>query len=153
MSNCTFLGKVNPTQCESMRMVSVQIIGNHFMTTLGCAQGQLELNVYKPLIGSKLLHSCQLIADSAVSFANNCVKGLELNRYQIDEYVSKSVMLVTALNPHIGYDLAAKLAKYAQSKRIGLKQAAIELDIMDGDTFDRLIKPEQMAFPFDHLTK
>ncbi|CAH8838424.1 unnamed protein product [Trichobilharzia szidati] len=142
-------GKVNPTQCESLRMVCLQIMGNHFTVSMAASQGQLELNVYKPLIAAKLLHTCELLTDSTRCFADNCVKGLRLNLDQIQEYVKKSLMLVTVLTPHIGYDLSAQLVKHATKYKKGLRESAIDLNLLSGEKFDEIVKPHEMAFPFD----
>merc|ERR1712118_4308 len=106
-------GKVNPTQCEAVTMVAAQVIGNHMATTVGGAQGHFELNVFKPLMIANTLSSCRLMAESSRSFADNCVAGIEANRETINELMESSLMLVTALNPHIGYDKAAQVAKKA----------------------------------------
>nr|CAX73952.1 fumarate hydratase 1 [Schistosoma japonicum] len=140
-------GKVNPTQCESLRMVCLQIMGNHFTVSMAAAQGQLELNVCKPIIAANLLHTCELLTDSTRCFADNCVKGLQLNLEQIQEYVNKSLMLVTALTPHIGYDLSAKLVHHASKFKKGLRESAIELDLLNEEKFDEIVKPHEMAFP------
>ncbi|CAH8482400.1 unnamed protein product [Schistosoma turkestanicum] len=140
-------GKVNPTQCESLRMVCLQIMGNHFTVSMAASQGQLELNVYKPLIAANLLHTCDLLTDSTRCFADKCVKGLQLNRERIQEYVTKSLMLVTVLTPHIGYDSSAKLVHYASRFKKGLRESAIELNLLCGEKFDEIVKPQEMAFP------
>lgn len=144
------IGKVNPTQCESLRMVSLQIMGNHFTTSMAASQGQLELNVYKPLIAANLLHTCELLTDSTRCFADKCVKGLQLNREKIQEYVDKSLMLVTVLTPHIGYDLSAKLVHHASKFKKGLRESAIELNLLCGEKFDEIVKPMEMAFPHNN---
>uniref|UniRef100_A0A094ZY97 fumarate hydratase n=1 Tax=Schistosoma haematobium TaxID=6185 RepID=A0A094ZY97_SCHHA len=144
------LGKVNPTQCESLRMVSLQIMGNHFTTSMAASQGQLELNVYKPLLAANLLHTCELLTDSTRCFADKCVKGLQLNREKIQEYVDKSLMLVTVLTPHIGYDLSAKLVHHASKFKKGLRESAIELNLLCGEKFDEIVKPMEMAFPHNN---
>ncbi|VDO63183.1 unnamed protein product [Schistosoma margrebowiei] len=143
-------GKVNPTQCESLRMVCLQIMGNHFTTSMAASQGQLELNVYKPLIAANLLHTCDLLTDSTRCFADKCVKGLQLNREKIQEYVDKSLMLVTVLTPHIGYDLSAKLVYHASKFKKGLRESAIELNLLCGEKFDEIVKPMEMAFPHNN---
>ncbi|KAF7234784.1 hypothetical protein EG68_11644 [Paragonimus skrjabini miyazakii] len=141
-------GKVNPTQCEALSMVAVQVMGNHFTVTLAASHGQLQLNVYKPIIIANMLHSCRLISDAVRCFADNCVSGLQVNSAQIGRYVRQSLMLVTALSPHIGYDQAACLAKYAQEHGLTLRDAAIQLQMMNPEEFDRLVQPKVMAFPF-----
>ncbi|CAH8492042.1 unnamed protein product [Heterobilharzia americana] len=144
-------GKVNPTQCESLRMVCLQIMGNHFTISMAASQGQLELNVYKPLIIANLLHSCELLSDSTRCFTDNCVKGLKLNLDQIQEYVNKSLMLVTVLTPHIGYDLSAELVKYAIKFKKGLRESVIELNLLNEEKFDEIVKPYEMAFPYSKI--
>ncbi|CAH8499102.1 unnamed protein product [Heterobilharzia americana] len=144
-------GKVNPTQCESLRMVCLQIMGNHFTISMAASQGQLELNVYKPLIIANLLHSCELLSDSTRCFTDNCVKGLKLNLDQIQEYVNKSLMLVTVLTPHIGYDLSAELVKYAIKFKKGLRESVIELNLLNEKKFDEIVKPYEMAFPYSKI--
>ncbi|KAA3681895.1 fumarate hydratase, class II [Paragonimus westermani] len=141
-------GKVNPTQCEALSMVAVQVMGNHFTVTLAASHGQLQLNVYKPIIIANMLHSCRLISDAVRCFADNCVSGLQVNSAQIGRYVGQSLMLVTALSPHIGYDRAASLAKHAQEHGLTLRDAAVQLQMMNPEEFDRLVQPRVMAFPF-----
>ncbi|CAH8513199.1 unnamed protein product [Schistosoma rodhaini] len=143
-------GKVNPTQCESLRMVCLQIMGNHFTTSMAASQGQLELNVCKPLIAANLLHTCELLTDSTRCFADKCVRDLQLNREKIQEYVDKSLMLVTVLTPHIGYDLSAKLVQHASKFKKGLRESAIELNLLCGEKFDEIVKPMEMAFPHNN---
>ncbi len=140
-------GKVNPTQAEAITMVACQVIGNHTAVTVGASQGNFELNVYKPMIIHNVLHSCGLLTDSCISFADKCVIGLEANEERIGDLVERSLMLVTALNPHIGYDNAAKIAKYAHEKGITLKESAIELDMLTGEEFDDWVRPEDMIGP------
>ncbi|VDP70547.1 unnamed protein product [Echinostoma caproni] len=140
-------GKINPTQCESMNMVGIQLMGNHFTVTMAASQGQLQLNVYKPLIALNMLHSCQLIADSAQSFTENCVRGLKVNQDQLQRNVQHSLMLVTALAPQIGYDNAAKIANYARQNKLSLREAAVQSKLINPEEFDLLVKPEEMAFP------
>ncbi|WP_164117847.1 class II fumarate hydratase [Sphingorhabdus sp. Alg239-R122] len=138
-------GKVNPTQCEMLTMVAAQVIGNHQAVTVGGMQGHLELNVFKPLIGANVLRSIDLLATGMDSFARRCVVGLEPNTGRITELVERSLMLVTALAPVIGYDNAAKIAKYAHENGLTLKQAGIALDLVDEATFDTHIKPKDMT--------
>jgi fumarate hydratase class II len=137
-------GKVNPTQCEMLTMVAAQVMGNHLAITVGGMQGHLELNVFKPMIGANLLRSIDLLATGMQSFAERCVDGLEPNRDRIAELVDRSLMLVTALAPEIGYDNAAKIAKYAHHENLTLREAALSLNLVDAATFDRLVRPETM---------
>ncbi|MET0753024.1 MAG: class II fumarate hydratase [Pyrinomonadaceae bacterium] len=140
-------GKVNPTQSEAMTMVAAQVLGNDAAIGFAGSQGNFELNVFKPVMIHNFLHSVRLLNDACKGFVEFCINGIELNREQIDEYVKDSLMLVTALNQHIGYDNAAKIAKYAHKKGINLKEAAIELGLLDGEEFDELVKPEEMTHP------
>ena len=140
-------GKVNPTQSEAMTMVSVQVFGNDVAITMAGSQGHFELNVYKPVMIHNLLHSIRLIHDACHGFVEYCIAGIELNREQIDHYLKNSLMLVTALNPHIGYDKAAKIAKHAHQKKISLREAAVELGFLSGEDFDKFVKPEEMTHP------
>ncbi|WP_070157587.1 class II fumarate hydratase [Sphingobium phenoxybenzoativorans] len=138
-------GKVNPTQCEMMTMVAAQVIGNHQAVTIGGLQGHLELNVFKPVIGAAVLRSIHLLAVGMDSFAERCIEGLEANETRIAELVDRSLMLVTALAPEIGYDNAAKIAKHAHAEGQTLRQAGLALGLVDEVTFDRLVKPEDMV--------
>ena len=138
-------GKVNPTQCEMLTMVAAQVIGNHQAITIGGLQGHLELNVFKPVIGAALLRSIELLAVGMASFAERCVEGIEPNRARIAELVDRSLMLVTALAPEIGYDNAAKIAKHAHAEGLTLKEAGLALGLVDAATFDRLVRPEAMV--------
>jgi len=140
-------GKVNPTQSEAMTMVAVQVFGNDLATSFGGSQGNFELNVYKPVMIHNFLHSARLLNDAIRSFVEFCISGIELNREQIDTHLRSSLMLVTALNPHIGYDKAAQVAKNAHKKKISLRDSAIELGFLTGEEFDRLVKPEEMTHP------
>jgi fumarate hydratase class II len=140
-------GKVNPTQSEALTMVAVQVFGNDLATGFGGSQGNFELNVYKPVMIHNFLHSVRLLRDATHSFVEFCISGIELNRAQIDEHLRHSLMLVTALNPHIGYDKAAQVAKNAHKKKISLRQSAVELGFLTGEEFDRLVKPEEMTHP------
>ena len=140
-------GKVNPTQSEAITMVAVQVFGNDLATSFGGSQGNFELNVFKPVMIHNFLHSVRLLHDSIHSFVEYCVEGIELNRAQIDEHLRDSLMLVTALNPHIGYDNAAQVAKNAHKKKISLRESAIELGLLTGEEFDRLVIPEEMTHP------
>jgi len=138
-------GKVNPTQCEMLTMVAAQVIGNHQAVTVGGMQGHLELNVFKPMIGAAVLRSIHLLAVGMDSFAERCVEGLEANEPRIAELVDRSLMLVTALAPAIGYDNAAAIAKHAHKTGQTLKAAGLELGLVDAATFDALVRPENMT--------
>ncbi len=140
-------GKVNPTQSEAMTMVAVQVFGNDAATTFAGSQGNFELNVFKPVMIHNFLHSIRLLHDASHGFVDYCIAGIELNRERIDECVRDSLMLVTALNPHIGYDKAAKVAKNASEKGITLRESAIELGLLTGEEFDKHVKPEDMTHP------
>jgi fumarate hydratase class II len=140
-------GKVNPTQVEALAMVAAQVMGNHVTITIAGSQGQFELNVMKPVIIYDLLQSIRLLADAARSFADNCVAGIEANRGRISELLHNSLMLVTALNPHIGYDKAAEVAKKAHAEGTSLKQAAAALGYVAPEDFDRWVRPEKMIGP------
>src|SRR5258708_3786214 len=140
-------GKVNPTQSEAMTMVCCQVFGNHTTITVAGSQGHFELNVYKPVLAYCMMHSIRLIHDACHGFVDYCIAGIELNRAQINAHVSNSLMLVTALNPHIGYDKAAKLAKNAHKKGISLRESAVELGYLTGEQFDQWVKPEDMTHP------
>ena len=140
-------GKVNPTQCEMLTMVAAQVIGNHQAVTVGGMQGHLELNVFKPLIGANVLRSIELMAIGMAGFTDHCIVGLEPNRARIDELMNRSLMLVTALAPEIGYDKAAKIAKHAHESGSTLKEAALALGTVDAATFDRLVDPRTMLGP------
>jgi len=138
-------GKVNPTQCEMLTMVAAQVIGNHQAITLGGMQGHFELNVFKPLIADALLRSLRLLATGMDGFAAHCVDGLEANEGRIAELVDRSLMLVTALAPVIGYDNAAKIAKHALAENLTLREAALDLGLVDAATFDRVVRPQDMV--------
>jgi fumarate hydratase class II len=138
-------GKVNPTQAEALTMVCAQVAGNHVAVTIGGMNGHLELNVFKPMIVANLLRSIRLLADGARAFTDHCVVGITANRAHIAELTARSLMLVTALNPHIGYDKAAAIAKKAHKDGTTLREAALDLGYLDGPTFDRLIDPAAMA--------
>ena len=137
-------GKVNPTQCEMLTMVAAQAMGNHVAVTIGGLQGQLELNVFKPLIGANLIRSINLLAIGMESFTERCLKGLQPDEARIAELLDRSLMLVTALAPEIGYDKAAEIAKHAHKTGKTLKEAGIELGHVDEETFVRVVKPETM---------
>jgi fumarate hydratase class II len=138
-------GKVNPTQCEMLTMVAAQVIGNHQAVTVGGLQGHLELNVFKPMMGAAVLRSLHLLAVGMESFAGRCVERLEPDRRRIAELVDRSLMLVTALVPEIGYDAAAKIASHAHAEGLTLREAALALGLVDAATFDRLVRPDRMV--------
>ncbi|HXE88720.1 MAG TPA: class II fumarate hydratase [Hyphomicrobiaceae bacterium] len=140
-------GKVNPTQAEALTMVATQVMGNHVTVTVAGSQGHFELNVFKPVMIYDLLQSGRLIADACVSFTDNCVVGIEPNRARIKQLLEGSLMLVTALNPHIGYDKAAKVAKKAHAEGTSLKEAAIALGFLTAEEFDKFVRPEEMIGP------
>jgi fumarate hydratase class II len=140
-------GKVNPTQSEALTMVAVQVFGNDLATSFGGSQGNFELNVYKPVMIHNFLHSVTLLRDAIQSFVEFCISGIEINRDQIDDHLRHSLMLVTALNPHIGYDKAAQVAKNAHKKDISLRQSAVELGYLTEEEFDKLVIPEEMTHP------
>jgi len=140
-------GKVNPTQCEAMTMVAVQVMGNDAAIGFAGSQGNFELNVFKPVIIFNYLHSVELLADVCNSFVEHCVQGIEVNREQVDKYVKNSLMLVTALSPKIGYDNAAKVAHTAHHENISLRDAAVKLGFLTGEEFDALVHPEDMTHP------
>ncbi len=138
-------GKINPTQCEMLTMVAAQVIGNHMAVTVGGMQGHLELNVFKPLIAANILRSIDLLSIGMAGFAEHCVDGLQADEARIADLVSRSLMLVTALTPAIGYDAAAAIAKKAHSDDTTLRAAALALGSVDAATFDRLVRPEDMV--------
>jgi fumarate hydratase class II len=140
-------GKVNPTQSEAMTMVCTQIMGNHTTITVAGSNGHFELNVFKPVMIYNLLQSIRLLADACNSFTNNCVVGIEANKDRITKLLNESLMLVTALNPVIGYDNAAKIAKKALAEDKTLKQVAVELKLLTADDFDKAVRPEKMIGP------
>ncbi len=140
-------GKVNPTQCEAVTMVAVQVMGNDAAIGFAGSQGNFELNVFKPVIIFNYLRSVELLADVCNSFVDHCVKGIEVNREQIDHYVKNSLMLVTALSPKIGYDKAAKAAHTAHHEHLSLREAVIKLGYLTGEEFDKLVRPEDMTHP------
>ncbi|MGC8588023.1 MAG: class II fumarate hydratase [Hydrogenobaculum sp.] len=142
-------GKVNPTQSEAMTMVCVQVMGNDTAIGFADSQGNFELNVFNPVIIFNFLNSAKLLSDAMRSFADHMVKGIKPNMKKINSYVQESLMLVTALNPYIGYDNAAKIAKTAYEKDISLKQAAVELGILTEEEFDKYVRPEKMAKPHE----
>ncbi|KAF2131012.1 fumarate hydratase [Dothidotthia symphoricarpi CBS 119687] len=140
-------GKVNPTQCESLTMVCAQVFGNQAATTFAGSQGNFELNVFKPVMIRNLLHSSRLLADAMRSFEKNLVAGLEADEKRIGSLLTESLMLVTCLNPVIGYDAASKTAKYAHKKGMTLKEAAMELKVISSEDFDKHVRPELMIAP------
>ena len=140
-------GKVNPTQAEAMTMVCAQVMGNHVAVSVAGASGHFELNVFKPVMIYNLLQSARLIGDACESFRTNCVEGLEANEAHIGALMERSLMLVTALNPHIGYDNAAKVAKKAYAENMSLKQAAVALELLTEEQFDAWVRPENMLGP------
>lgn len=138
-------GKVNPTQSEAMTMVCAQVMGNHVAVTVGGSNGHFELNVFKPVIVFNVLNSVRLLADACESFTDHCVSGIEANRTQIRKHLENSLMLVTALNPHIGYDNAAKIAKTAHKNGTTLKEEAVKLGLLTAEKFDQVVRPEDMV--------
>jgi fumarate hydratase, class II len=137
-------GKVNPTQAEMLTMVAAQVMGNHVAVTIGGLQGHLELNVFKPLIGANVIRSINLLSTGMESFTTRMLDGIEPNEARIAELMGRSLMLVTALAPEIGYDNAAKIAKHAHHRGITLKEAGLELGLVEEEAFDRIVKPETM---------
>jgi len=140
-------GKVNPTQAEALTMVCAQVMGNHTAITVGGSQGNFELNVYKPMMIHNLLHSVRILSDSCRAFTTRCVEGMEPVRENIASHLENSLMLVTALNNHIGYDKASKIAKLAHEKGTTLRSAALELGYLTDEEFDAWVRPEQMTGP------
>ncbi len=138
-------GKVNPTQCESVTMVAVQVMANDVAVGMAASQGNFELNVFMPVCIYNFLQSVRLLADSLVSFNNNCAAGIKANKEKMDENLHRSLMLVTCLNPYIGYENAAKTAKKAYKEGISLKEACIDLGFLTEEKFDEVFKPEQMV--------
>merc|ERR1719230_274016 len=137
-------GKVNPTQAEAVTMLAAQVMGNHVAVTVAGSNGHLELNAFKPVIAHNVLQSIRLLADGANSFTDNCVVGLKPNAKRIKEHLERSLMLVTALNPHIGYDKSAAIAKHAEKKDLTLKDAALDLGHVTSEQFDQWVRPEDM---------
>ena len=138
-------GKVNPTQSEALTMVVTQVVGNDATIAFAASQGNFELNVFKPVIAYNFIQSAQLLADSMLSFEERAVRGIEANQEKIDQFLNDSLMLVTALNPHIGYENAAKIAKKAFADNSTLKEAAIELELLTAEEFDKFVVPEDMT--------
>ena len=147
LSSSIMPGKTNPTQSEALTMVCAQVMGNHVAVTIGAAQSFLELNVFKPLIIHNVLHSAGLLADAAAGFAANMVDRLEPDRARIADNLARSLMLVTALNPHIGYDRAVRISKMALAENITLRDAATKLGLVTPEDFDRWVRPDQMVQP------
>ncbi len=140
-------GKVNPTQCEAMTMVAVQVMGNDAAIGIAGSQGNFELNVYKPVMIFNYLHSVELLTDAMTSFVHHCAEGIKVNHDKIDHYVKHSLMLVTALAPTIGYDNAAKVAHTAHVDHSSLKTAALKLGLITEEQFDALVRAEEMTHP------
>lgn len=139
-------GKVNPTQCEAITMVAAQVIGNHVACTVGGAMGHFELNVFKTMMVANVLRSIRLLGDSSGAFTCNCVKGITANKEKIAKLMNESLMLVTALNPHIGYDKAAQIAKQAHKSGITLKESALKNGVTE-EQFKEWVRPENMLGP------
>ena len=140
-------GKVNPTQSEALTMVCCQVFGNNTSITVAGSQGHFELNVYKPVMAYAMLQSIRLLGDAVNSFTDNCVVGITANEPRIKELMERSLMLVTALAPHIGYDNATKVAKAAHANGTTLREEAVKLGFVSGADFDRLVRPEKMTHP------
>lgn len=138
-------GKVNPTQCEAVTMVCTQVMGNHVAVTISGSNGHFELNVFKPVIIYNVLQSIRLLADASLNFTEKCVVGIKANEERIKDLLNQSLMLVTILNTHIGYDNAAKIAKLAYKENITLKEAAAKLQLLTEEEFERIVKPEEMV--------
>ncbi|RXK06091.1 class II fumarate hydratase [Halarcobacter bivalviorum] len=140
-------GKVNPTQSEAMTMVAVQVMGNHTTVSVSASQGNFELNVFKPVIAYNILQSIKLLSDTMLAFNDKCAVGIEPNKKNIEKYLNDSLMLVTALNPYIGYENAALIAKTAHKNGTTLKEEAIKLKLLSEEEFDKYVKPEEMTYP------
>ncbi len=138
-------GKVNPTQPDALTMVCAQVIGNDVAVSVGGSSGHFELNVFKPLIAANVLQSARLIGDACISFAEKCAQGIEPNHQLIKQHLENSLMLVTALNTHIGYENAARIAKKAHKENKTLREAAIELGLLTSEQFDQWVRPEKMV--------
>ena len=138
-------GKINPTQIEALSMVCTQVMGNHATVSIAGSQGHFQLNAFKPVIIFNILQSINLLSDSILSFNNNCLKGIRANTKKINDNLDNSLMLVTALTQHIGYDKAAKIAIKAHKENTSLKKAAIKLKFISSSQFDRLVKPKKMV--------
>src|SRR6476619_2874790 len=140
-------GKINPTQCEALTMVAVQVFGNDHAVAFAGSQGNFQLNVYKPVILHNVLESIQLLAEAARSFNDRCARGIEPNEKRIKEHLDNSLMLVTALNPHIGYEKAAQIALKAHREDTSLKDAALKLGFLTAEQFDEWVRPQDMTHP------
>jgi fumarate hydratase class II len=140
-------GKVNPTQAEALTMVCCQVMGNKSAISIGGSQGNFELNVFKPMIIHNILQSITLLSDSCNSFTSNCIIGITANEERINEHLENSLMLVTALNSHIGYDNAAKIAKHAHNNKLTLRESSIELKMLTNDEFNSLVVAKEMTGP------
>ena len=140
-------GKINPTQCEALTMVAVQVFGNDHAVAFAGSQGNFQLNVYKPVILHNLLTSIELLADASRSFCERCAVGIEPNEKRIKEHLENSLMLVTALNPHIGYEKAAKISLTAYHEDLSLRDAALKLGFVTGEQFDSWVRPQDMTHP------
>ena len=138
-------GKVNPTQSEALTMLCAQVLGNDVAISIGGASGNFELNVFRPMIAHNFQQSVRLLADGMASFNDHCAAGIEPNRQRIDELVQRSLMLVTALNPHIGYDKAAKIAKRAHQDGLSLREAAVASGFLSAEQFDAWVRPQDMV--------
>jgi fumarate hydratase class II len=143
-------GKVNPTQCEAMTQVAVHVFGNDHAVAFAGSQGNFQLNVFKPVILHNVLESIELIADACRAFEEHCARGLEPNTKRIQEHLDSSLMLVTALNPHIGYEKAARISQMAHREGTTLREAAVKLGYVTGEQFDQWVKPEDMTHPSDN---
>lgn len=140
-------GKVNPTQCEAITMICIKVIGNHNGITIAGTHGHFELNVFKPLIAHNILQSIDLLADSTKNFALFCIKGIKANEKKIKEHLDNSLMLVTALTPHIGYDASAKIAKLALKNNTTLKTEALKTKLITEMDYDKIVDPIKMIYP------
>jgi fumarate hydratase class II len=138
-------GKINPTQCEALTMVAVQVFGNDHAAAFAGSQGNFQLNVFKPVILHNVLTSIELLADGCQSFAQRCAAGIEPNRKRIEEHLQSTLMLVTALNPHIGYEKAAEISLTAYRAELSLRDAALKLGYLTAEEFDRWVDPKQMT--------
>ena len=138
-------GKVNPTQCEAVTMVAVQVMGNDVAIGIAASQGNFELNVFMPVCAYNFLQSVRLLSEAIASFDKNCASGIRANRERMDENVRRSLMLVTALNPHIGYENAARIAKKAYAENLTLREACAALELLPPEEFDRIVRPERMV--------
>ncbi|KAL4467684.1 hypothetical protein ABPG74_013019 [Tetrahymena malaccensis] len=146
-------GKVNPTQCESLTMCCAQVMGNHVAVSVGGSNGHFELNVFRPMIIRNIIHSVRLLGEGSLSFTKNCVVGIKADTKRIDHLMQQSLMLVTALNPYIGYEKAAKIAKNAHKKNLTLLQSGLELGFLTEEQFKQWVKPEQMLGPSEYVKK